>query len=218
MMTARASVADVRAWAMTARSATRTASLPKLRQAKVVFRGLTLWLPLFFPTQNGWQKSLIIVTLPLNAWSGFEWLFLMYLREDLCHQLITEKQSESLPLHPELCSHAETDGGDFGWKNGTKRKTQTARESPAAKCQVSSSFDIQKVFPLFPISKTQEVNCSSYPCPCLSFIYFYKKRWLPHKGNCRIIDEKKKKKNLRYPSRIWSDVTDTMHAALAKVC
>ena len=31
----------------------------------VVFRGLPLWPPLFFPTQNGCQKSQIILTLPL---------------------------------------------------------------------------------------------------------------------------------------------------------
>ena len=52
-------------------SAAQTVSLPRLsranvvfRRAIVVFRGLALWPPLFFPTQNGCQKSLIIVTLP----------------------------------------------------------------------------------------------------------------------------------------------------------
>ena len=42
-----------------------TTSPPKLSHANVVFRGLPLWLPLFLPTQNGSQKSPIIVTLPL---------------------------------------------------------------------------------------------------------------------------------------------------------
>ena len=50
---------------MTARSVARTTSSPKLSPANVVFRGLALRLPLFFPTQNGCQKWPIIVTLPL---------------------------------------------------------------------------------------------------------------------------------------------------------
>ena len=36
-----------------------------ITRAFVVFRGLALWPPLLFPTQNGCQESPIIVTLPL---------------------------------------------------------------------------------------------------------------------------------------------------------
>ena len=50
---------------MTARSAAWTALPPKPSRTNVVFRGLALWPPSFFPTQNGWQKTPIIVTLPL---------------------------------------------------------------------------------------------------------------------------------------------------------
>ena len=50
-----------------ANSFTAPAESKKCRfpRAIVFFRGLTLWPPLFFPTQNGCQKSPILVTLPL---------------------------------------------------------------------------------------------------------------------------------------------------------
>ena len=63
---ARASVAKIslgsRANSFTAPAESRKCRFPR---AIVIFCGLALWLPLFFPTQNGCQKSPIIVTLPL---------------------------------------------------------------------------------------------------------------------------------------------------------
>ena len=66
MATARASVADIssvsRANSFTAPAESRKCRFPR---AIVDFRGLALWPPLFFPTQNGCQTSPTIVTLPL---------------------------------------------------------------------------------------------------------------------------------------------------------
>ena len=46
----------------TAQAESRKCRFPR---AIIVFCGLALWPPLFFPTQNGCQKSPIIVTLPV---------------------------------------------------------------------------------------------------------------------------------------------------------
>ena len=60
--TARASVADIRPWQLgqlrKQLQITAQAEWIKCRfsWAYVIFRGLALWLPLFFPTQNGCQK------------------------------------------------------------------------------------------------------------------------------------------------------------------
>ena len=66
MAAARASVADIsavsRANSFTAKAVSSKCHFPR---SIVVFRGLPLWPPLFFPTQNGCQKSPITVTLPL---------------------------------------------------------------------------------------------------------------------------------------------------------
>ena len=51
-----------RANSFTAQAESRKCRFPS---ESVVIRGLPLWPPLFFPTQNGCQKSPIIVTLPL---------------------------------------------------------------------------------------------------------------------------------------------------------
>ena len=67
MATARASVADISSVSRPTGSFTAPAESSKCSfpRASVVFRGLALWPPLFSPTQNGCQKSPIIVTLPL---------------------------------------------------------------------------------------------------------------------------------------------------------
>ena len=69
MATAHASVADIRPWQLGQpreqlhpQAESRKSRFPR---AIVVFHGLALWPPLFFPTQNGCQKTLIIMTLPL---------------------------------------------------------------------------------------------------------------------------------------------------------
>ena len=67
--TAHASVADTRPWQLgqPREQLHRPSWVEKMSfpRAIVVFRGLALWPTLFFPTQNGCQKSAIIVTLPL---------------------------------------------------------------------------------------------------------------------------------------------------------